>query len=265
METTLLLLIIGFIVLVFLIFKFIKKAIFAVIAIVAILVLIFGGTIGLVYLDMNNLANSKDYDVQVVLEKDGEYILGASLPVKNKDIDIENLEGITRTQVSKINVSKITDDDNLFVIEIEQEFLEEIMVEEYRFEGIDLPDEMADYDISLTKQEILELMDEGSTPEEMIDIILSKNNLNSADENVFRELLVLQVENYLKERNMNFRTAVFVVALTGSLDSEVNILKIIQGYKEEGKVEIYPDRLTFSLVRMLPASTIMGFLGMDNK
>ena len=66
MEWSLILLLVGFVVLVYLIFKFIKKLVFAVITVVLLVVLIFAGVGGIVYLDVNNLASQKDFDVNVV-------------------------------------------------------------------------------------------------------------------------------------------------------------------------------------------------------
>jgi energy-coupling factor transporter transmembrane protein EcfT len=265
METGLLFLVIGFLVLVYLIFKFIKKAIFAVIAVVAVLVLIFGGTIGLVYLDLNNLASQTDYQIEFVLSEDGEYLLGASVPITNQNVDLESVEGISRTEINEIDVESYEDEENKFLVEIDKDFLESIMVDKYEIEGIELPEEFADYDVSLTKEEVLSLMDVGSDSDELVDILFDKNNVSGLVATIGKPVLAAQVDSYIEERNMTFRTAVFLIALTGSIEKESNILKLIEGYKNDGAIEIYPDRFTFSLVRMLPASFIMGFIEEDTE
>ena len=51
----------------------------------------------------------------------------------------------------------------------------------------------------------------------------------------------------------------FMFVLSSSVEDESNVLKFVEGYKEGG-VEVYPDRLTFKLVRWLPVDTVKSFI-----
>lgn len=131
MEFNLILLVVGFLVLVWLIFKFIKKLVFAILAVFLLVILIFGGTIGLVYLDLNNLAAQEDFEINLVLKEGENYILGTSFDVKNQEFDVSSVNTLTESDLNDLNVKEISDEDNLFIVELDKEFFEEIMVEEY--------------------------------------------------------------------------------------------------------------------------------------
>lgn len=252
MEFNLILLVVGFLVLVWLIFKFIKKLVFAILAVFLLVILIFGGTIGLVYLDLNNLAAQEDFEINLVLKEGENYILGTSFDVKNQEFDVSSVNTLTESDLNDLNVKEISDEDNLFIVELDKEFFEEIMVEEYTFEGIQ---GYEDYDLSLTKNEVLELIDESSSSEELVDILLEKNEVDGILADIAKPTLVSEIDSYINNSGVQFQEAIFLMALSQSVSDKSNALDLVQGFKDD-EISIYPDRFTFGLVRMLPAETL---------
>ena len=259
MELGLILFVVGFLVLVFLIFKFIKKIVYAVITLVLLVFLIFGGTIGLVYLDLNNLASQNDFDVNLVLREGENYLIGANIPVVNQEPNIDGISVIS--DLGALNPDDIEKDDNLFLVEIDKEFYSSILLDNYDLSSYldEGSTDLEGYDLTITKEEVLDLVGRDSTADDVVDLLLTKNEVVGFERTIATPFLTAFVEGMLAEKGLDVKTTVFLASIVGSFDDESNILVFIEGFKDD-QIEITPDRLTFKMVRMLPADMILGFI-----
>ena len=252
MEIGLWLIIIGFLILVYVIFKLIKKVVFAIIAVVLLVVLMFAGVASLVYIDMKSLASKTDYDVNFLLEEGEVYTLGFGFPVQEGEFEFLNVYGLSQNEISKIDVDEISKSDNLFIVSINRDFLESLTSDEYPVDLFISSEENGDYNLTLTKEEILFLMNSESMINDMEEIVLEKDDVES-------ESLSTKIEEYVVEKDMDIGTLIFSVILSDALSDESNSLDLITGYKD-GEINIYPDRISFKLIKWLPTKTIQGFL-----
>ncbi len=252
MEIGLWLIILGFLILAYVIFKLIKKVVFAIIAVVLLVVLVFGGVAGLVYIDMKNLADKTDYDVNFLLEEEDDYSLGFGFPVREGEFELLNVYGLSQDDISKIDVDEISKSDNLFIVSINRDFLESLTPDKYPVDSFISPEENKDYNLTFTNGEVLSLMNSKSQISDVIDIVLEKDDVES-------ESLSTKIEEHLLEKDIDVGTAIFSVVLSDIFSDESNSLDLITGYKE-GEINIYPDRISFKLIKWLPTKTIQSFL-----
>ncbi len=255
---SLILFILGFILVVYLIFKFIKKVVFAVITLVLLVVLIFASVIGLVYLDLNNLASQKDFDIQIVYSNEDEYILGVSIPVENQTPIVEQTSGLPESELVSLDVEQIEDEDNKFVIVIDDSVYQEILNEdEYVVPGLEVPEDYT-YETKLDKEELVTIM-ETNDMEELVDILIDKNNVTGLELIFFEPIVTEMVSTRLENNSLELDETAFLLGLYENIQDEKNVLTLIEAYKE-GDIEVYPDRFTFKLLRMLPAGTVSSYI-----
>lgn len=265
MDTSLILLIIGFIVIAFLILKLIKKVIVAVFTIVFVFILLCGAVVGLVYLDMNNLMEGKNYDVNIVYAKGDNYELGVNLPIEDRNIDVQNIEGISEEQLSNLDPKEITKNDNTFVVVVDEVLYGEILSDK----GYNLADaqdlglgEIADdmnIDVILTKEDVLEIMDSDDDVGTFVDILFEENDLDNITPKVLKSVAEDELSDALDDAGVSLKEFLFVYTLQESLDDSQNIVTLLDGFKDKD-LEVYPDRLTFKALRTLPVDTLKGYI-----
>ncbi len=262
MDISLILLIVGFAVVAFLIFKFIKKIIFAVLTLVILVIFIIGGVFGLVYLDYNYLTSQEDFDVKILYGIDDELIFGASIPIRDQEFLVEEVTGIMPAEASELEPENIKKRDNTFIIVIDESLYERILTNDiYYIEGLE-DTEYAIYDLSLTKDEVIQILNSEESLDLFLDIMYNKNNVGMIERQMSEPILRAAIGYEIERRGMSMRQIVFLSALSQSIESHSNIISLVEGFKD-GDLRVYPDRFTFKLVRMLPVKTITGFLPED--
>ena len=95
MDTSFILLILGFLVVTYLIFKFIKKIFVAIFSFIFLIILIIGSVIGLAILDVNNLASQENFEVNVCYGNSQNPLFGLTLPIINKSPVLEKVKNYT--------------------------------------------------------------------------------------------------------------------------------------------------------------------------
>lgn len=257
--------VIAFIAVVYLIFKFIKKLVFAVFTLVLLVVLVVGGVGGLVYLDFKQLSTQNDFDINLVYQETGsnDLVLGTNIPVRNQELNITNIEKLSVSELNNLDPEAITDNDNKFVIIITDTTFKEIMNKEvYDLNNIDGVDFSAysTYDLTLTKNEIIQIIESSDGTDTLLEIILEKNGITGIAKEISKPMLKGEISKSLEASNLSFKEALFLFVLSQSIQNEQNVLTILDAYKNDDGVQVYPDRFTFKLVRMLPISTIQQYL-----
>ncbi len=254
-----------FIVVVYLIFKFIKKLVFAVITLVVFVFLIFGGVGGIVYMDLKQLSSQDDFNIDLVYREEAtdNYILGASIPVRNQEVDVESVERISKADLEGLDTSEISDDDKRFVVVINDETFSSILTKDTYdlrdIDGLEL-ESYEDYNLTLTKSEVLEIVKSEDGLDRLLDIIFEKNDVSGITKTLGKPALYDSIYKNLDERNLRFKEALFLFVLSDSASNERSVLTILDAYKNDEGVEVYPDRFTFKLVRLLPISTLKEYL-----
>lgn len=259
MEFALILLILGFALLVYLIFKFIKKIVFAIFSVVLLVVLIIGGVIGLVYLDYNYITSQNDIDVKLIYADGENYLVGATIPVKNQSMIVEEVSGISKTQLNDLDVEEIDEDSKQIVVVMDKGLYAEVLTQEsYSVPDLDSP-EFEGYDLTLTRDEVLLILDSSDALSEFLNIMYEKNDVDPLMREISEPVVREMIESELEKRDMTFKQLVFLTALTQSLEDQKNLVTVIEGFKNE-ELNVYPERFTYKLLRMLPVDTIKSYV-----
>jgi len=221
--------------------------------------LIFGGVISIAYFDVKALAEQTDYNLNLVYVDEGNYLTGINLPVKNSELVLENISKFSKSDFEAVDLDELDKEDNTFVIMVEKEFYMSILTKDtYTLSDFVQNEdfsELGDYDLSLTKDELLNLIESESATSDLVDILISKNEIPEILQGMAKTTLTTLIDSGLSELGLGLNEVIFAGLLTDAIKDSSNILTLIEGYKE-GEVSIYPDRFSFSLIRMLPA----GFL-----
>lgn len=260
MDLSLILLLVGFIVVIFLIFKFIKKIVIAIISTVVLVIVIIGAVFGLVYLDYNYLTSQQDYDVNIILEGEEDYILGVLIPVVNQSLEFDEITGINNEELEDLDVKDIKKDDGVFAVTVPEELFESIIVKDkYTLEDLNLGEEFSEYEISLTKDEILQVMNSEESVSELTTILLDKNYIEGLERTIGEPLIESLIETELSNMGLNVKQAIFMLVLSESIDNKDSVISLVKAFKAND-LNVYPERFSFKFVRLLPVNTIADLI-----
>jgi hypothetical protein len=260
MDISLILLIIGFIVAVVLILKFVKKIIAAIFSIVFLFILIIGSIGFLTYLDINNLANQKDFKVNLIYGASENPEFGVILSVENGSLS-KNIKSLEISNLKNINFEDIEKDSDFYIFTPES-FYKKILKdnEKYYLEGTkDYEYSGFTFETGLTKSEVFEIFNSNDPVEKYIDIILNKNSIPSFLQDTAKGLIKGEFENLLKEKDLDLKSALLVSILYDKSKNSNQYQSILTNFVldyKEGNIEIYPDRMTFWMIRQVPLSFI---------
>lgn len=257
METSILIMIAMAIGLIYLIFKFIKKMIFAVISAILVVVLLFGGVIGIAVYDMKTLSEKTDFDVNVVYFNQDNFILGTKVLIENSEPNLEEINSLSEQDFNSLELNKLDKNGDTFVVTLDREVIDKIITSKTTtlsfLSEVELPEGSV---IEFTNEEILTLVESQTAVEDFIDLLLEKNNIDQAIAGFLKDGLTASINSVLETLGISFNEALFFdFLMTNSEINELDYLEILSSYKQD-EIMIYPNRLTFSLVKMLPSSFI---------
>jgi hypothetical protein len=258
METSILIMIVIAIVLIYLIFKFIKKMIFAVISAILVVVLLFGGVIGIAVYDVKTLSEKTDFNVNLAyFNNAGDYVLGTTLPVVNSEVNQEGVSSLSESDFTNLDYKNLNKKGDEFVVKFDRTVLENIITSETYipsfFESMELPEGT---EFSLTKTQVLDLVESNDVSNQVLDILFETNGIDESLSNLIKPELTKALEEELSDFGVSLNEAILYDFLMVSVEAnEIDFLETLSLYKDE-KLEIYPNRLTFSLVKMLPSSFV---------
>jgi len=261
MELSFILLILGFILVTYLIFKFIKKIIFAVISFIFLIFLIIGSVFGLVYLDLNNLASQSDFNVNLVYGDSEAPVFGLVLPIEDKSLNQDNIKSLDISSLDTIDYSESED----FYVYMSKDLFSSLLSSEDKYYLIgteDLEVMGVKIETALTKKQVISILNSNNDLDDYVEIIYSENDLPEilAENGKIAIKELIKVE--LKKKNLDFNQALLGSILINLGNDSSNIVKLISGFKDES-LEVYPDRFTFKLARMLPVDFILGYVPED--
>jgi len=262
METSFILLIIGFIIATYLIFKFIKKIVWAVFSFVFLIILIIGSIFGLVALDINNLASQNDFNVYFMYGNSQNPQFGLEIPVVNKSINQDNVKKVDIDSIKSTDLNSLKDNFNIYLSKGELSKLLDTNKNYYLIGTKNLSIAGFDIETKLTKSQVLDILNSNSPIDNYVDVIYSENSFPKVAGISAKTLLKEKIQSELDKKNVNLEQALLVSVLMDSLDNSNSFVELVQGYKD-GQIEVYPDRFTFKLVRILPVSTIMDYIPKD--
>lgn len=258
MDISLILLILGFLIVTYLIFKFIKKVVLAILTFVILIILIIGGVFGLVALDINNLASQNNFNVNLIYGSLDSPMFGLTIPIVNKSVVEENVSGF---DIKSINGKAVRGSKEDFYVFIHKNVFNSILSDNdsyYLIGTKGLKIMSFKVETKLSKSEVLNIINSSSPIDSYVNVIYSENKFPEVAGVSAKSLIKKELEAKLKERNLNLEQALFISVLDDLKDNPNVALEFIKGFKN-GSVEIYPDRLTFKLVKFLPISTIMNY------
>lgn len=239
------------------IFKVIKKLVFAILTVIVLLILIIVGVGALVYADYNYLTSKGNSTLELVYQKDSEFILGIQVPIKNSEILIEEASSILDlNEISK----DIKSDENKFLIIIDNVLFEEIVAKRSVSLSKIIPEEVSsDLNLEISGGELIDILDSNQIEEELISLIIQENEVpvmfQQAASDVLEETLYGIENNY----SLSTKEIIFLATFFDSIEDEKNLFTLIEGFKK-GTLEIYPNRFVFKLIRFFPVDTIRNFL-----
>lgn len=262
MDTSLILLILGFIVVVILILKFVKSIISAIFGIVFTFILIIAAIFGLVYLDYNNLVSQNNIYVNLAYQQNDKLSFGIDIPIINKSVDENGIKELNQKQLN-IDINNY-DSENTFYIITNEKYLNDALennkkyyligTENLSFTGLNIKTE-------LTKEQVINLLNSNSAVDDYTNIILSENNVPSALSGLAKTGIKSKIESTLKEKKISFRSALLASSLYDEYkyNSKRLITITLEDYKNE-TLKIIPDRTTLWLVRQIPINLIVDNL-----
>ncbi len=264
MDMTLLLLIIGFLVVTLLIFKFIKKIVTAILTVILLAVLIVGGIFGIVYLDYNYLTSDRDFDFKLLYSDNDEYVFGINMPIKNQTPQIEEISGISSDDLIELDVKKINGNDGIFAAVFTKEAFEKTLTQnEYSFNSIESEafEDVEGLDITLTKEQILTLLTTNDVGQ-FAEFLVANNELDGTTAEIAKKSIEGSVQEDLSRMKINLNEILLIYAVYESLDDKDSIIEMIKLFKDK-ELNVYPERLSFKFVRILPVDTIKDLLVKD--
>jgi len=258
MDITLILLVIGILFGIYLIFKFVKKLIFAVFSVILLFVVIVGSIFGLVYLDFKQLSSQTDFDVDVIYVNGQNYEFGTQVMIRNNsNIDLDSIKGLSKSELSLIDVSSIKKEDNLFIVEIDSVLFDSLIANNtFTFDQFANNDAFSSFTLEFTGEEISSLLVSNNAKEEFVTMILDKNNMKGALRIAAEGILNSEIDKL----PFQIKEILFLVVMQNSMEDKNNVLALLKAYKNDEGIAVYPDRFTFKLVRMLPVNTIESYI-----
>ncbi|MDA3855435.1 MAG: hypothetical protein PF569_04200 [Candidatus Woesearchaeota archaeon] len=250
-----------FIVVVVLIFKFIKKIIAAVFTVIFLVILIFAGVGGLVYMDYKSIVEQENYNINLIYGTPEDPQLGLGFVVDENGFDSSNVESVIVEDVDVVFLDNLGDEDGFYIYVPEEQF-ESILDHNttYYLPGTEDIEVMGfEVEFGLSKDEVLEVVNSEDSNQVYVDIVIENNDFPNIP-GVDPESLI---EDYIEEAlpNASLGEVLFTTTFT-DVDSE-DVATIFEGFKDE-EVEVYPDRFSFNIVKLLPVSTIVNLFSSDN-
>ena len=259
MDTSLIIMIVGFLVLVWLIFKFVKKIVTAIFTILLLLVVIFAGAYGLIYFDFKSLSSEEVLDIQILHSKDDAFLRGVSIPLRNGELEFEELKGMSSEFLASFD-PKSTEAENSYHIVIEDEFFQ-ILMDKDEFSSEDLA--FGKYTLELSKTDLEKIVDTKSSGD-LADILLESTDLTGNEKKVAKINLANVIDKELGTREIDTGTLMFLLVLADASEDPKSLVQLTQAFKDKD-LRVYPSRFSFTLVRMLPSGTILNLLDVDEE
>jgi len=258
MDITLILIIIGVLLGVYIIFKFIKKLVFAIITTILLIGIVIGSVFGIVYLDFKQLSSSTDFNVDVIYLNSNNYEFGTKIMFKNNSkIDLNSIKGISGTELQSIDAKNIVKDDNLYVIEIDNKLFDSLIANKtFNFDQFKTNKAFSSFKLELTGKEISTILNSKNAQNDFIKLILDKNNYQGQ----VRAAISPIIKSEIGKLPFKIKEILFLAVMQESLKDQANIIKLLKAYKNDNGVNVYPDRYTFKMLRMLPISTIESYI-----
>jgi hypothetical protein len=256
MELSLLLIAIGVILAIILIVKFIKKLVFTIISIFFVIILGVVAVAGLVYLDINQLQSQENFNVKLIIAEENTLLYGIQIPFENRQPVQEKVTGLS-DEISSLDPKRLTKDDAEFDIIIEKDFFETLVKgKTISFNEILQNEAFKDYDLTFTGEEILVILDSSDPKGEFLNTIFNKVDLPDFLLEAAKPIAEEVIDSELSKQKLTLKEMLFSLTLVQVAKDSSETLSLIQGFKDED-IKVYPERLTFSLVRAIPAETIM--------
>jgi hypothetical protein len=255
MEIYFLLFILVFILIAYLVFKLIKKIFLAVFTILFILILIFASTGALVYFDVKSISEKRDFNINLIYGDKENPNFALSLPMKNSSVEIEN---IMSKDINSINEEDLSNKEGDFYIYISEKSYRNLIDNQsfYSVEGLETVEFQGFLiNLSLSGEQLLTLLD-SSEPNAILAKTISENNdFPPVIADILLPFIEEEIEREMKEMNLNINEILFVVSLYESVNNQENLITILEDYKK-GEIEVYPNRFSFRLLKLLPVSVI---------
>ncbi len=211
-------------------------------------------------MDYTYLTSQNDFDLKVLYKINDNYAFGSNIKIVNKTPDIESIKSISKSELSALKPEDINSDDKVFVISVDEELLKAIMTKDsYSIPGINSSAELKKYDLTLTKFDVIEVLDAEDDISKYIEIVEKKNKLSVIEKTLFETVGKQLIKSELEKRQITLKEAVFLTVISEEMQNENNAVKMVEGFKDE-TLMVYPERFSFKLVRLLPVDTIKGFM-----
>ncbi|MFW5705084.1 MAG: hypothetical protein ACOCXG_04560 [Nanoarchaeota archaeon] len=260
MELSFIIIIVLFLLAVFLIIKLVKKVLMAVLFIVLLMIIGIAVVGGLVYSDYNYYSNLEGASVDIVYLKDGDYFLGVNVPFENGDINTDSLESLDEAYLQAIDVESYGEDKILIVVS--ENYFEESAVNNFSLDSGEITLDLSnfglsgdDYDLSLTQQEYLQVVNSEDGAVTLADILLEKNNVGGLEASVAKPLIITKINEEVEKMGVSLNEALFLYSTTQAFSEPEKAIGFVEAFKKD-EVEIYPERFSLKLAKMIPTQTI---------
>ena len=231
------------IIIILLIFFFVKKIIFTIIGVVLFFLLILISCATLIYVDLSNIAEYQTIELNLVYEKNGEFIRGMNY-IHRENTNANNLSMLENIKPLKnISLENLIEEskksENKFVIVINEDlFVNTLEDKEY------------------------DLLKELSISNDFFSLVLNKSEMidiinNEYEGNKFE--MVSPMIEAINFNNFDHTDMIFLFSLREALKNPENLILIINYYKDD-KIEVYPKRFSFEIIKYVPTFWIEFFI-----
>lgn len=259
MDTSLIIYLVLFLIVVVGIFMLIKKIIFAVFTVLVLSLIIVAGVGGLVYSDYKQISSQKNFSVNLFYGSYSNLEFGLSIPFQNKTVNIQEVRGFN-SNVKSLNL----ENSKNFYIFLKKDAFYNLMNSNTNYYLIGTQNlNYLNFKInaSITKLQVENLLNlsNSNALEKYSNILYLKNNLSRFGPLAKQSLLKTKIQSELSSKNVTFREVLFVSVLFQELKKSSTITKLFEDF-QNSSLEVYPHRFSFKLLKILPFGIIKGFL-----
>ena len=262
MDIGLILYFIIIIVLIILVFKMIKKIVFAIITSVIIVLLSLVAIAGLVYIDVQNLAQTEDATINVVYMLNDEFHTGVTFPFStDEELEISDVNTLTSQQFE----SNLNSDKDVFTILIHSDvfdIIDERTISIQELLGDESISVMTSEDIGLPVSSVRAVLDSPNPREEFSSIILRELDLGEELEDLARPLLESALDEIEMQQGMDIHSVSFALLLNELVQDDRNLVDVFVEFQNDN-IEVLPSRISFTILKYLPVGIVKNFIEGD--
>ncbi|MFT4244007.1 MAG: hypothetical protein ACMXYB_00950 [Candidatus Woesearchaeota archaeon] len=242
----------------------IKKIVFAVITSVIIVLLSLVGVAGLVYLDVQSLTQTEDAVINVAYMLDDEFHTGVTFPFSTEDeLEVSDVKTLTLENFNE----GLSSNEEVFTILIKSDLfdiIDERIISIQELLGDDSVSTMTSEDIGIPVFNVRAILNSPNPREEFASTILQELDLGDELEEMARPLLQSALDEIEMQQGMDIQSISFALLLNELVQDDRNLINIFIEFQNDN-IQILPNRISFTILKFIPAGFVKNFIEGDEE